>query len=134
MADGLWSGERFGEISSVPVGTVFGGGDFQRLGRQQMMLSGFFRPFVTPEWCVPGVGCYSLILNNDNGASHDRGDEITYVIAPFLQCIIVTFGQVRRLRRAAAGAEPHGAAVVQPRLGQRGQRLPSLEFPERKAG
>jgi E3 ubiquitin-protein ligase UHRF1 len=78
MPDGLWSGERFGAISGVPVGTVFGAGDYQRLGRQQMMLSGFFRPFVTPEWCAPGAGCYSLILNNDNGASDDRGDVIMY--------------------------------------------------------
>lgn len=78
MRDGLWLGERFGHIKDVPVGTVFGGGDYQRLGRQEMMSSGFFRPFVTPEWCAPGVGCYSLILNNDNGASLDRGDKIIY--------------------------------------------------------
>ena len=78
MPDGLWSGERFGEVKGVAVGTVFGAGDYQRLGRQEMMLSGFFRPFVTPEWCAPGEGCYSLILNNDNGASEDRGDTITY--------------------------------------------------------
>ena len=76
--DGLWSGERFGEVARVPVGMVFGAGDYQRLGRQEMMDSGFFRPFVTPEWCAPGVGCYSLILNNDNGASRDSGDVILY--------------------------------------------------------
>ena len=77
-ADGLWSGERFGEIDGVPVGTVFGAGDYQRLGRRQMTDSGFFRPYVTPEWCAPGVGCYSILLNNDNGASRDCGDEILY--------------------------------------------------------
>jgi hypothetical protein len=78
MPDGLWLGERFGDVGGVPVGTVFGAGDYQRLGRQEMMQCGFFRPFVTPEWCTPGVGCYSLILNNDNGASRDCGDTIFY--------------------------------------------------------
>ena len=78
MSDGLWSGERFGEVDGVPVGTVFGRGDFQRLGRKEMMISGFFRPFVTPEWCVPGVGCFAIIVNNDNGASQDQGDTIYY--------------------------------------------------------
>jgi hypothetical protein len=78
MSDGLWSGERFGEIEGVPTGTVFGKGDYQRLGRQEMMTSGFFRPFVTPEWCVPGVGCFSVIINNDNGASRDEGNSIMY--------------------------------------------------------
>lgn len=76
--DGSWLGERFGHIDSVPVGTVFGAGDYQRLGRQEMATSGFFRPYVTPEWYVAGVGCYSLILNNDNGASRDEGDAIVY--------------------------------------------------------
>ena len=42
------------------------------------MVSGFFRPFVTPEWCTPGVGCFAIIVNNDNGASQDRGDSILY--------------------------------------------------------
>ena len=78
MQDGKWLGERFGEIHGVPVGTVFGAGDYQRLGRQEMMVSGFFRPFVTPEWCTPGVGCFAIIVNNDNGASQDRGDSILY--------------------------------------------------------
>ena len=78
MPDGLWAGERFGEVDGVSVGTVFGAGDYQRLGRQEMSASGFHHPFVNPEWCVPGVGCYSVILNNDNGASSDLGDTITY--------------------------------------------------------
>ena len=78
MQDGKWLGERFGEIHGVPVGTVFGAGDYQRLGRQEMMVSGFFRPCVTPEWCTPGVGCFAIIVNNDNGASQDRGDSILY--------------------------------------------------------
>jgi len=78
LADGSWLGERFGEADGVAVGTVFGAGDYQRLGRQEMMESGFFRPFVTPEWAVPGVGCFGVILNNDNGASSDQGDTILY--------------------------------------------------------
>ena len=78
MPDGLWAGERFGEVDGVPVGTTFGNGDYQRLGRQEMMVSGFFRPFVTPEWTTKGVGCYSIIVNNDNGSSQDRGDTIMY--------------------------------------------------------
>ena len=61
-------------MPGVPVGTIFGAGDYQRQGRLEMMESGFFRPFVTPEWVVPSVGCYSIILNNDNGASSDEGD------------------------------------------------------------
>jgi hypothetical protein len=78
LPDGTWTGERFGEVDSVPVGTVFGKGDYQRLGRQEMMDNGFFRPFVTPEWVAPGEGCYSIILNNDNGASTDEGERILY--------------------------------------------------------
>jgi hypothetical protein len=78
LPDGSWLGERFGDIDSVPVGTTFGAGDFQRLGRKEMTESGFFRPFVTPEWVAPGQGCYSIILNNDNGASTDDGDTILY--------------------------------------------------------
>ena len=60
LPDGSWLGERFGEVDGVSVGTVFGRGDYQRLGRQEMMDSGFFRPFVTPEWVAPGEGCYSV--------------------------------------------------------------------------
>ena len=78
LPDGTWLGERFGEADGVAVGTVFGAGDYQRLGRQEMMESGFFRPFVTPEWCVPGVGCFAIVVNNDNGASTDMGDTILY--------------------------------------------------------
>ena len=78
MPDGTWLGERFGEVDGIAVGTTFGAGDYQRLGRQEMMESGFFRPFVTPEWSMPGVGCYSIVLNNDNGFSSDQGDVIMY--------------------------------------------------------
>lgn len=78
MPDGLWSGERFGAAPGVAEGDCFGVGDFQRLGRAEMSASGFHQPFVNPEWCAPGVGCYSLILNNDNGASTDKGDTILY--------------------------------------------------------
>lgn len=76
--DGRWRGECFGEVEGVPEGTVFGLGDFQRLGRQEMVDTGFFRPFVTPEWVNPSGGCYSLILNNDNGLSTDKGSVIEY--------------------------------------------------------
>merc|ERR1712046_262630 len=42
-------------------------------------MGGFFRPFVTPEWVKhPTEGCYSIILNNDNGLSEDHGDVIKY--------------------------------------------------------
>jgi len=75
---GLWSGERFGEVPGVAQGKVFGKGDYQRLGRQEMSASGFHQPFVNPEWCAPGVGCYSVIVNNDNGASLDQGGTILY--------------------------------------------------------
>lgn len=80
MPDGLWSGERFGEVPGVAEGTVWGKGDYQRLGRQEMAVSGFMKPGNTtqPEWCAPGVGCYSIIVNNDNGASTDKGDTIIY--------------------------------------------------------
>ena len=78
LSDGSWSGERFGAVEGVEVGHVFGAGDYQRLGRQEMMDSGFFRPFVTPEWNAPGEGCYAVILNNDNGASTDEGNRISY--------------------------------------------------------
>lgn len=87
--DGSWSGERFGPVSHVPEGTVFGAGDYQRLGRQQMMESGFFRPFVTPEWCAPGVGCYSIILNNDNGASTDAGKSLPLLVTSIARCFLL---------------------------------------------
>jgi len=76
--DGRWTGERFGEVAGVDVGHVFGPGDFQRLGRQEMTDTGFFRPFVTPEFIGPGEGCYAIILNNDNGLSKDEGNRILY--------------------------------------------------------
>lgn len=44
LPDGTWLGERFGECEGVPVGTTFGAGDYQRLGRQEMVQNGFFRP------------------------------------------------------------------------------------------
>ena len=77
-ADGKWIGERFGEISSVKVGKVFGAGDYQRKGRFEMAASGFFAPTVQPEWLEPGRGCFALILNNDNGLSRDEGHKIVY--------------------------------------------------------
>eukprot|EP00729_Bicosta_minor_P017444 gene17444-35231_t len=77
--DRRWVGERFGQVPTVPIGTVFGAGDYQRAGRAEMVTNGFFRPFVTPEWYdSQGGGCYALILNNDNGLSIDDGDTIQY--------------------------------------------------------
>ena len=78
VQDGRWRGEVFGEVEGVEVGKCFGAGDYQRLGRQEMSDTGFFRPFVTPEWNHPNDGCFSLILNNDNGQSHDEGDTVLY--------------------------------------------------------
>jgi hypothetical protein len=78
LKDGRWIGEKFGEVASVPVGTVFGQGDYQRRGRSEMEKNGFFRPFVTPEWNHLEDGCFALILNNDNGLSHDKGDTIFF--------------------------------------------------------
>jgi len=43
-----------------------------------MSHSGFHQPFVNPEWNAPGIGCCSVIVNNDNGASQDHGDTILY--------------------------------------------------------
>ena len=54
--DGRWRGERFGKVEEVPVGTVFGAGDYQRQGRFEMSASGFFAPPVQPEWLEPGRG------------------------------------------------------------------------------
>jgi hypothetical protein len=101
LPDGSWLGERFGHIDSQPVGTVFGAGDYQRLGRQEMATSGFFRPYVTPEWYVAGVGSYSLILNNDNGASRDDGDAIFYAGCG---------GRLRGQNRTATQSSQRGAA------------------------
>jgi len=78
LADGKWRGERFGEVQGIEVGTVFGAGDYQRKGRFEMSENGFFFPHVQPEWLDPELGCYSLILNNDNGLSKDEGDRIVY--------------------------------------------------------
>eukprot|EP00667_Euglena_gracilis_P021647 EG_transcript_23809 len=74
-----WVGERFGAVPGVAVGAVFGAGDYQRRGRQEMAAAGFFVPFVQPEWLEPNGGCYALILNNDNGSSTDRGHSFVYV-------------------------------------------------------
>eukprot|EP01047_Picozoa_sp_COSAG01_P046256 COSAG01_NODE_4328_length_5129_cov_15.312724_3_plen_337_part_00 len=77
--DGRWRGENFGSVPGVPVGTVFGAGDYQRKGRFEMSESGFHVGHVQPEWLDSGGdGCYSLILNNDNGLSSDRGDTFSY--------------------------------------------------------
>ena len=80
MPDGLWSGERFGEVDGVAEGAIFGAGDYQRLGRHEMSVAGFHQPFVNPEWNAPGIGCYSIIVNNDNKTSgqQDSGDTILY--------------------------------------------------------
>ena len=43
-----------------------------------MSDTGFFRPYVTPEWMEPGEACYAIILNNDNGLSRDDGSRILY--------------------------------------------------------
>ena len=74
-----WCGECFGDVAGYPVGTVFGSGDLQRLGRKTMTESGFFVPFVQPEWLQPKGACYALILNNDNGSSVDHGESFIYV-------------------------------------------------------
>ena len=78
LADGRWRGEGFGEVPGVPVGTVFGAGDYQRKGRTEMMDTGFFRPWVTPEWFNPNSPCFAIIVNNDNGTSTDHGNKIMY--------------------------------------------------------
>ena len=46
LQDGTWRGERYGEVSDVVVGQVFGAGDYQREGRFEMSRSGFFVPKV----------------------------------------------------------------------------------------
>eukprot|EP00943_MAST-04B_sp_MAST-4B-sp1_P001683 g1683.t1 len=76
---GVWRGERFGEVPGVPVGTVFGSGDYQRLGRFEMSRTGFFKPIVTPEWIDNATKeVYAVVFNNDNGLSADKGDVIEY--------------------------------------------------------
>ena len=62
LADGRWRGERFGEVPGVGVGTVFGKGDYQRKGRTEMMETGFFRPWVTPEWFEPHAPVRAAIV------------------------------------------------------------------------
>jgi hypothetical protein len=77
--DGRWRGEVFGPVVGVPVGTVFGSGDYQRAGRFEMSRTGFFQPVVTPEWIDNTTKeVFAIVVNNDNGASHDRGDVIEY--------------------------------------------------------
>ena len=67
---GAWRGEMFGEVPGVPVGTVFGSGDYQRRGRFEMSRTGFFKPFVTPEWIDNATKeVYAVVVNNDNGLS-----------------------------------------------------------------
>ena len=73
-----YKGDRFGEVHGVKVGRVFGAGDYQRQGRKEMSENGFFHPFVTPEFIERNGACYSIIVNNDNGLSKDKGDEIHY--------------------------------------------------------
>lgn len=79
LANGKWRGERFGEVKNVAVGTVFGAGDFQRLGRFEMSRTGFFLPKVTPEWIDSSTKeVMAVIINNDNGLSKDCGAKIVY--------------------------------------------------------
>ena len=78
-SDGVWRGETFGEVTGVPIGTVFGAGDYQRLGRFEMSRTGFFKPIVTPEWIDNATKeVYAVVVNNDNGMSVDSGDMIEY--------------------------------------------------------
>ena len=62
LSNGRWRGEKYGHVKGVSIGHVFGKGDYQRLGRTEMSKTGFFKPFVTPEWCEPKGACYSLIV------------------------------------------------------------------------
>jgi E3 ubiquitin-protein ligase UHRF1 len=73
-----WRGECYGLVDGVPVGTVFGAGDWQREGRKEMTDTGFHVPMVQPEFLEPNGGCYALILNNDNGSSRDEGETVWY--------------------------------------------------------
>lgn len=76
---GRWRGERFGHVPGVPVGTVFGAGDYQRKGRFEMSANGFFAPRVTPEWIDRHTkAAFSLVFNNDNGNSVDSFDVLRY--------------------------------------------------------
>ena len=48
-----------------------------------MSERGFHVGHVQPEWLDSGgEGCYSLILNNDNGLSSDHGEIFTYAGGP----------------------------------------------------
>jgi len=77
--NGRWRGECFGHVSGVPVGTVFGAGDYQRKGRFEMSANGFFAPRVTPEWIDRETkAVFSLVFNNDNGNSADSFDVLQY--------------------------------------------------------
>jgi hypothetical protein len=77
--DGRWRGEGYGAVPGVADGAVFGAGDYQRKGRFEMSESGFHVGHVQPEWLdSTGEGCFSLILNNDNGSSRDDGCIFTY--------------------------------------------------------
>ena len=78
---GKWRGEQWGAVKGVEPGACFGRGDFQRKGRQEMQDTGFFVPFVDPEWKERMQrGCYAIILNNDNSTSgsKDSGDVVLY--------------------------------------------------------
>ena len=44
-----------------------------------MSRTGFFKPFVTPEWIDTATKeVYAVVVNNDNGLSVDRGDVLEY--------------------------------------------------------
>jgi hypothetical protein len=83
--NGEWRGETFGAVNGVPIGTVFGAGDYQRQGRFEMSKTGFFKPTVTPEWIdTLTKEVYSIIVNNDNGLSVDKGDVILCMFRNYL--------------------------------------------------
>jgi hypothetical protein len=130
MRNGKWRGETYGDVKGVECGAVFGRGDFQREGRRELSDTGFFRPFVTPEFVASDKsGCYSLILNNDNGSSEDNGDRFTYAGSGGRHR-----GQNRMVRASFSSllllplTHFVGASVVQPNLGQCHERNASTEF------
>ena len=77
--NGTWRGQKFGAVKNVPVGTVFGAGDYQRAGRFEMAMNGFFLPVVTCEWIDSTTKeVFAIVVNNDNGLSRDKGDVLVY--------------------------------------------------------
>ena len=67
---GLWRGERFGEVPGVPVGTVFGEGDYQRKGALKChALASSGRSSHLSGSTITQRRFSLLLLNNDNGLS-----------------------------------------------------------------